>query len=91
VEAPITLFGAIHPRIITTGQPHRRLGRSRLGRPSEAAPVVTRQTRGNPERAVAADLRREKPAEQATCQLQVCLPPLNCSSHDHADASGCQA
>lgn len=72
MEAPITLFGAIHPRIITTGQPHRRLGRSRLGRAPEAAPAVTRQTRGHPERAVAADLRREKSAEQPACQLQVC-------------------
>jgi hypothetical protein len=70
VEAPITLFGAIHPRIITTGQPHRRLGRSRLGRAPEAPPAVTRQTRGNPERAIAADLRREKSAEQPACQLQ---------------------
>lgn len=77
VEAPVTLFGAIHPRIVTTGQPHRRLGKSRLGRAAEAAPPpVTRQTRGHPDRAVSGELRREKSTDHSACALEVCIQSL---------------
>lgn len=79
VEAPVTLFAAIHPRIITTGQPHRRLGRARPG-PGEAAPPppTTRATRahGGAERAASSGdlgsaLRREKSGDRDACALQV--------------------
>lgn len=81
VEAPVTLFAAIHPRIITTGQPHRRLGRARPGL-GEAAPPppTTRATRAHSgaERAASlgelgSALRREKSGDRDACALQVRL------------------
>ena len=81
-EAPITFFGSLHPRIITTGVPHRRLGRAgggRLVRCEALAPPLTRSTRshGPAERALSSGdlgvtLRREKvAADHPSCTLQV--------------------